>query len=146
MHARNGIGGYLMPSRRVSDLSADALDFLTERHLATLTTIRSDGTPHVVPVGFTFDPPTGTVRVICSDGGQKVRNVDAGSRSVVCQVDGARWLSLEGPAVVVRDPDAIADAEKRYAKRYQAPRPNPNRVVMVVVVDRVLGRATRASS
>ena len=31
------------------------LDFLTERHLATLTTLRPDGTPHVVPVGFTYD-------------------------------------------------------------------------------------------
>ena len=133
-------------SHLVSDLSDDALDFLTERHLATLTTIRSDGTPHVVPVGFTFDAATATVRVICSDGGQKVRNVDAGSRSVVCQVDGARWLSLEGQAVVVRDSDAIADAEKRYAKKYQSPRPNPSRVVMVIMVDRVLGRATRGPS
>ena len=33
-----------------------ALQFLHERHLATLTTLRSDGTAHVVPVGFTFDP------------------------------------------------------------------------------------------
>ena len=36
-------------------LPADVLDFLTERHLATLTTLRRDGTPHVVPVGFTYD-------------------------------------------------------------------------------------------
>ncbi|CAN5181174.1 hypothetical protein BH24ACT1_BH24ACT1_05600 [soil metagenome] len=32
------------------------LGFLGESHLATLTTLRADGTPHVVPVGFTFDP------------------------------------------------------------------------------------------
>ena len=32
-----------------------SLDFLTERHLATLTTLRRDGSPHVVPVGFTYD-------------------------------------------------------------------------------------------
>ena len=34
---------------------ARSLDFLAERHLATLTTLRRDGTPHVVPVGFTYD-------------------------------------------------------------------------------------------
>ena len=39
-------------------LSPDLLTFLTERHLATLTTLRADGTPHVVPVGFTFDAAT----------------------------------------------------------------------------------------
>ncbi|MEO2108984.1 MAG: pyridoxamine 5'-phosphate oxidase family protein, partial [Actinomycetota bacterium] len=45
---------------------AGALAFLTERHLATLTTLRPDGTPHVVPVGFTWDPDGPTVRIITS--------------------------------------------------------------------------------
>ena len=36
-------------------LSDDALAFLATRHLATLTTLRPDGSPHVVPVGFTWD-------------------------------------------------------------------------------------------
>jgi hypothetical protein len=34
-------------------LTDDVLGFLTERHLATLTTLRRDGSPHVVAVGFT---------------------------------------------------------------------------------------------
>ena len=37
-------------------LTNDALAFLTERHLAMLTTLRADNSPHVVAVGFTFDP------------------------------------------------------------------------------------------
>ena len=36
------------------DLPDGAMQFLRERHLATLTTMRSDRTPHVVPVGFIF--------------------------------------------------------------------------------------------
>ena len=36
-------------------LTSDALAFLTERHLAMLTTLRADNSPHVVAVGFTFD-------------------------------------------------------------------------------------------
>jgi F420H(2)-dependent biliverdin reductase len=123
------------------DLSEEALQFLVDRHLATLTTVRADGSPHVVPVGFTFDPTTGIARVICSSGTQKTRNIQAGSRAVVCQVDGGRWLSLEGEASVVTDPERVLDAARRYAVRYQEPRPNPNRVAIEINVDRILGRA-----
>ena len=40
------------------------LEFMRERHLATLTTLRADGSPHVVPVGFTYDVDRAVVRVI----------------------------------------------------------------------------------
>ena len=49
-----------------ADLSPAALDFVTARHLATLTTLRPDGSPHVVPVGFTWDREAMVVRVIPS--------------------------------------------------------------------------------
>jgi PPOX class probable F420-dependent enzyme len=118
------------------------LGFLTERHLATLTTLRADGTPHVVPVGFTYDPGTRTARVITSGTSAKVRHVRAGQQRVaVCQVDGRRWLTLEGTAVVREDRGSVADAEARYARRYRQPRENPARVVLEISVDRVLGNA-----
>ncbi len=124
------------------DLGAGALEFLTERHLATLTTLRADGTPHVVPVGVTYDPATATARVITSATSAKARHVRAGrSRVAVCQVDGRRWVTLEGTAVVRDDPAAVADAEARYARRYRSPRENPTRVVLEISVDRVLGNA-----
>jgi F420H(2)-dependent biliverdin reductase len=116
--------------------------FLTERHLATLTTLRPDGTPHVVPVGVTFDPATGTARVITSGSSAKARHVRAGqARVAVCQVDGRRWATLEGTAVVREDAAAVADAELRYAQRYRVPRENPARVVLEIAVDRVLGNS-----
>jgi PPOX class probable F420-dependent enzyme len=116
--------------------------FLTERHLATLTTLRPDGSPHVVPVGVTFDATTGTARVITSGTSAKARHVRTGqSRVAVCQVDGRRWATLEGTAVVRDEPDAVADAEARYAQRYRTPRENPARVVLEIAVDRVLGNA-----
>jgi PPOX class probable F420-dependent enzyme len=118
--------------------------FLTERHLATLTTLRPDGSPHVVPVGVTFDPATGTARVITSGTSAKARHVRAGqSRVAVCQVDGKVWTTLEGTAVVRDDAASVADAEARYAVRYRAPRVNPMRVVLEISVDRVLGNAER---
>ena len=129
------------------ELEGWVLDFLTERHLATLTTLRRDGSPHVVAVGFTFDPEAGIARVITSDGSVKVRNAErpAGdgspSRAAVCQVDGRRWLTLEGAAGISRDPEQIADAEQRYGRRYRVPRVNPRRVVLTIAVDRIMGHA-----
>jgi hypothetical protein len=67
--------------------------------------------------------------------------VERAGRAAVGQVDGGRWLSLEGPARVVRDGAAVAEAEARYAERYQDPRPNPERVAIEIEVTRVLGRA-----
>jgi F420H(2)-dependent biliverdin reductase len=124
------------------DLAPELLVFLTERHLATLTTLRADGSPHVVPVGVTYDAETATARVITSGGSAKARHVRAGqSRVAVCQVDGRRWLTLEGTAVVRDDAASVADAEARYARRYRTPRENPARVVVEISVDRVLGNA-----
>ncbi|WP_328292049.1 PPOX class F420-dependent oxidoreductase [Kineococcus sp. NBC_00420] len=119
------------------DLPASALEFLTERHLATVTTLRADGSPHVVPVGFTFD--AGTVRIITSGTSRKAVHARRGSRVVVAQVDGRRWLALEGVGYVLEDAESVADAEGRYAARYRTPRPNPARVVVAFTVDRVLG-------
>jgi F420H(2)-dependent biliverdin reductase len=122
-------------------LTNDALAFLTERHLAMLTTLRADNSPHVVAVGFTFDPKTHIARVITTGGSQKAVNAERGGVAVLSQVDGARWLSLEGRASVNREVDAVRDAELRYAQRYRTPRANPRRVVIEVQVERVLGSA-----
>jgi PPOX class probable F420-dependent enzyme len=129
-------------SRTPHDLGPDALAFLAERHLATLTTLRADGSPHVVPVGFTYDAATATARVITDGGSAKARHLRESrgeARVALCQVDGRRWLALEGTAVVRDDADAVHDAEQRYARRYRQPRENPTRVVLEISVDRVLG-------
>lgn len=117
------------------------LAFLAERHLASLTTLRADGTPHVVPVGFAFDPGEALVRVITNAGSQKAANARRGGRAVVCQLDGGRWLSLEGPVCLSAGPDRVAAAETAYADRYRRPSVNPDRVALEIAVDRVLGRA-----
>ena len=122
-----------------AELGPPARAFLTERHLATFTTLRRDGSPHVVPVGFTWDAQTLLARVISSRGSAKVQQARAGRRAALSQVDGRRWLTLEGVTEVLEDPASVRDAEQRYAVRYRVPRPNPERVVVVLRVDRVLG-------
>ena len=122
-----------------ADLSAASLEFMVERHLAVFTTLRRDGSPHAVPVGFTWDTGAQVARVIASRGSAKVAQARAGRRASLTQVDGRRWISLEGTTRVLEDSTSVRDAEDRYAVRYRRPRPNPQRVVVVLDVDRVLG-------
>ncbi|SOD74805.1 PPOX class probable F420-dependent enzyme [Jatrophihabitans sp. GAS493] len=121
----------------------DFTQFWSERALSSLTTIRPDGTPHVVPVGVTVDPAAGTAWVITSGTSQKARLVAAaggdGLAAAACQVDGRRWSTLEGRAFLRDDPATVAEAVRRYALRYKQPRENPRRVVLEIVVSRVLG-------
>src|SRR5688500_5315508 len=118
-----------------SDLPSAAVEFMVERHLATLTTRRRDGSPHVGAVGFTWDREARVARVIASRGSAKVVQSRAGRRAALSQVEGRRWITLEGTTRVLEDGASVRDAEQRYAARYRQPRPNPERVVIVLDVD-----------
>jgi len=127
--------------RGPESLDAAMLAFLAERHLASLTTIRRDGSPHVVPVGFSFDPEASTARIITFAGSHKVRHARRGGRAAVSQVDGGRWLTLEGSVSVTDDAHRVALAVAGYAARYGAPREREDRVAIEIAVDRIMGRA-----
>ncbi len=127
-------------------LPAAALQFVTERRLATLTTPRPDGTAPVVPVGFTWDP-TGTdddgplARVTMQRTSRKARNVleapGGVARVAICSFERAVWITVEGTAVISDDPAEVAEALRRYAQRYErTPAHDPGRVVLRVAVDR----------
>lgn len=125
-------------------LNPEQLVFVTERHLATLTTLRADGSPHVVPVAFTWDADTGVARATTQRSSTKVTNArrrtaDGGPpRAALCQVDGGRWLTLEGTIEVSEDPDEVADAVARHTKRYWPLEPDPERVVLRLTPDRAM--------
>ncbi len=126
------------------DPGATVLAFLAERHLGALATLRPDGTPHVVPVGFSYDAEARLVRVITARSSRKAVNISTatdGARVAVTQIDGGRWLTLEGTAIVTDDDVRVSEAERRYGERYQAPRPRNDRVAIEIRVDRILGRA-----
>lgn len=102
------------------DPDASYLSFWREKHLCTLTTLRPDGTPHVVPVAVTYDPGARLARVVANGSSTKVRHVRA---------------------VVSAERERVAEAERRYAERYgRTPRPNPARVVIEIALTRALGR------
>lgn len=128
------------------DPDTSYLSFWRERHLCTLTTLRPDGTPHLVPVGVTYDPEARLARVITNRTSAKVRHVlaagEEGAPVAVCQVDGGRWATLEGLAVVRTEPERVEEAVLRYAERYgRMPSPNPLRVAIEITLTRAMGRA-----
>ncbi|MEV4109586.1 TIGR03618 family F420-dependent PPOX class oxidoreductase [Nonomuraea sp. NPDC049695] len=126
-------------------LPASAERFLAEPHLATLTTFRPDGSPHVVAVRFTWDREAGLARVMTVGSSRKARNLLSapGSRAALCQVAGFRWITLEGTATVSGDPLRVAEGVRRYTRRYSSPPPNPpGRVVVEIAVDRVMNLNT----
>jgi hypothetical protein len=123
-------------------LSAAAREFLAERHLATLTTLRADGSPHVVPVGFTYDvEPRGVVRVITfagrGQGGPRRRRTTRsgvpGRRRTVAHARGS------GHACECRRPTSRSRAAvAAYAVRYRQPKVRDDRVVVEIDVDKVM--------
>lgn len=126
---------------------AALLDFWTERHLCTLSSVRPDGRPHVVPVGVALDHEERCAWVITSGSSHKARRLAAapdGLPVAACQVDGRYWSTLEGRARVLTAPEAVQRAVDRYASRYRTPRPNPARVAIRIEVDRFLLSASLA--
>lgn len=126
---------------RVHELTGPHLAFWRERHLCTVTTLRSDGSPHVVPMGIVVDAEHGVAWGITSKTSRKVANLsgDGDRRVAVCQVDGRRWSTVEGVAEVLDDPESVAEAVRRYAERYRQPRENPDRVAIRIAITGALG-------
>ena len=124
-----------------SDLTSSQLEFMRENYLATLTTLRPNGSPHVVPVGFTFDIDNNIVRVMTFAKSMKARHAAQGGRAVVSQVDRGRWITLEGTVRLRTEAEIIDKAVEAYAGRYRQPKVREDRVVIEITVDKVMGRA-----
>lgn len=124
------------------EVPADLLAFWTERHLCTLTTLCADGRPHVVPVGVALDLEERCAWVITSGSSRKARNLDSSGPVAACQVDGARWSTLEGVGRVLNDGASVARAVEMYAGRYRTPRVNPARVAIRIEVERIVSSRT----
>ncbi|MEV0529988.1 pyridoxamine 5'-phosphate oxidase family protein [Streptomyces nigra] len=125
-------------------LSAEIEDFLAEPNQAILVTQRPNGTPHAVPVSFTWDGEARVARVLTGAKSKKARNLVAapGSRVALCQRDQiSSWVTLEGTGTVSEDPERLADGARRYVERYGKEWLNPpGAAVIEVAVDVVMAR------
>lgn len=120
-------------------LPAPFMASLDQRVLATLATVRSDGSPHLVAVGLMYDPEARRAWIVTRAASVKARNVAANGRASVCQFDGkGSWFTLEGAATVVTDPDVHAEAKQAYLARYGGP-DLPTDAVIEIAVQRAMG-------
>jgi pyridoxamine 5'-phosphate oxidase family protein len=101
----------------MSSFTERELQYLqSERRLARIATVGKDGTPHVVPVGFTYNPAHGSIDL----GGHRVertkkyRDVKRSGRAAVVIDDLAsvdpwspRGLEVRGRAEAVEGPPAL---------------------------------------
>jgi pyridoxamine 5'-phosphate oxidase family protein len=70
----------------LSAFTPDEIAYLTgERRLARIATVGADGTPHVVPVGWTYNPDLDTIDVGGHDFGatKKYRDVARSGRAAI---------------------------------------------------------------
>lgn len=94
-------------------------DFWNAPRLATLGTVRADGSPHLTPVkamraGAEFLVLTRPATV-------KARNVVRSGRASIAEHTSSLWATGEGEAVITDDPDALARARAAYEERYGRP-------------------------
>jgi PPOX class probable F420-dependent enzyme len=126
----------------LDDLPPELETFVAQRRVATLTLVRADGTPHVTPVGITWDSSARLVRVITWADALKARILSkAGSvPAAACEVDGGHWLTFSGSARLVTEAGPVDEAVERYTRRYKPPKPRSDRVAIELQVASITGR------
>jgi PPOX class probable F420-dependent enzyme len=87
--------------------------------LATLATVRPDGSPHLVPVKCMRDGDD--FHVLTRPETVKVRNLAATGRASLAEHTDSGWATVEGTAYVDDDPALIATARAAYERRFGRP-------------------------
>ena len=96
------------------------LDLLRRPSPCFLSTLMPDGSPQMTQTWVDTDGHDVLINTV--RGHQKVRNVERDPRATVAQVDGRRWLSIAGRAVVERDRSSIVLISADTVGRELAPR------------------------
>ena len=97
----------------MSTFTEKELEYLSERRLARLATVGADGTPHVVPVGWSYNPELETIDIggIDAERTKKYRDVQRSGRAAVVIDDIAsvdpwrvRGIEIRGRAEAISEP------------------------------------------
>lgn len=126
----------------LTDLPPELAEFMSERRVGSLTLVGPDGSPHVTPVGITWDPASHKIRIITWAEAYKAKLLSRNPSlpAAACEVVGGRWLTFYGQAQLVTSADQVAEAVQRYTKRYKPPKQRHDRVAIEIDVDRIIGR------
>ncbi len=113
------------------------LDFYAAARLATLCTIRPEGSPHAVPVRATHRAGDGTFRVLTRSGTAKLRNLADHPYAALTEYGTGAWATVEGPVTVTDDRAELALAGRLYQSRF-GEEPYPADTVLILRPARIL--------
>lgn len=98
-------------------LSEWAREFLREDHVAVVSTLNKDGSPHVTTIYYLL-ADDGTL-VLCTPArSQKVKNLRRDPRIALCVGEGGRSVSLYGRVSISEDQATVRQNLERMIKRY----------------------------
>jgi pyridoxamine 5'-phosphate oxidase family protein len=98
----------------MSDFTDRELEYLSERRLGRIATVGRDGTPHVVPVGWRYDPDRDAIEVGGHDfaSTKKFRDVRRGGRAAIVIDDLASTDPWRPRGIEVRGRADAIDGER----------------------------------
>ena len=127
----------------MATLTDEQAKLLKETHLATVATIRQDGSAQLTPVWIDWDGEN--VVFNTAEGRFKPRNIrrhPVVSVQVVDHDDPYRWISVTGPAEIVEDgaEEHINELSHRYNGRDYLYVPGEKRLIVRIKPERVNAR------
>jgi PPOX class probable F420-dependent enzyme len=122
--------------------------FVAKPRIATLATVRADGSPHITPVWFRYED--GDFVVSVDRGSVKHRNVERDPRVELCIDDRERppfhTVIVRGRATVEGAPSAewrlslaVHYLGEEMGRRYVETRDNPDAVLLRIKPERIVG-------
>lgn len=123
----------------MAEIPEDHLDLLERPIVATLATVRPDGSPQANPMWFVYDG--NVIRFTHTDVRQKFRNLQAEPRVAVVVVDPDktnRYLEVRGVVTdITPDPEGefYRELSVRYGRGPNGPSDAPHRVIISVTIN-----------
>ena len=99
------------------NLSAWARTFLREDHVAVVTTLNPDGSPHVTTIWYLLQED-GTLIMSTPGRTRKLRNLRRDLRVAVCVGDARRSVGLYGSVTIIEDPNVVRQDLEQLTARY----------------------------
>ncbi len=98
-------------------LSEQAREFLCEDHVAVVSTLNKDGSPHVTTIYYLL-ADDGTLVMCTPSRSQKIKNLRRDSRIALCIGEGGRSVSLYGRVAICEDQALVRQDLERLIERY----------------------------
>lgn len=127
----------------MNELTSNELDFLARPLHGVLATQDAWGKIYSVPVNSLVEETIdgSQIFILASKSSKKARNAAGGCPGSLCVFEGPRYVTVAGSLAVSEEAEVRHRAELAYQQKYsKMPRHNPQRVIIVMKVERVVSR------